>query len=277
MRKNTKNTLIVILAVLVLAAAIWGPEKLAGYTDKSTLNQITVETIEEENEGYRYTLSSNEKLCILAKCLNNQIMPESEISSKTRVDADGVEYEELTGTYAFVVNHQGPSEKEISDKEIYEICNREIEQLKGLGILPDTVKEIKASSYSAGLYSAIDVLEPRNNLSVWKVSLSTSQQNADKSNRLLDAYIDADTGKIYEFYVRTELTSWTDIDPNEIISKWSEYMGLTGMEEYEDVNPLLENTPYYKKYKFPGVEAENTIVTIGFYEGINELFLKITK
>ena len=268
---------LVLLAALVLVAAIWGPEMLAGYADKSTLNQITVETIEEENEGYRYSLSSNEKLYILAKCLNNQIMPESELSSKTSLDSEGVEYEELTGTYAFVVNYQGPSEKEITDKEIYEICNREMDQLKELGILPDTVKDVGAVSYSAGLYSAIDVLEPRNNLSVWKVSLSTSQQNADKSNRLLDAYIDADTGKIYEFYARTEIDSWTDIDPDEIILKWSEYMGLSGMEQYEDPNPLLENTPYYKKYKFPGVEGENTVVTIGFYEGINELFLKITK
>ncbi len=277
MRKILLNIFILCIALLILIAVIWGPEKLAAYKDKAALNQITVETVEEEQEGYRYTMSSNEKLYILSKCLNNQVLPESELSAMTRVDEEGVEYEELTGTYAFVVNHRGPSEKEITDKEIYEICNNEIKHLKELQILPDTVKEVKASSYSAVLYSAIDVLEPRNNLSVWKVSLSTSQQNADKSNRLLDAYIDADTGKIYEFYVRTEIDAWDAIKPDEIINQWSAYMGLSGMEEYEDVNPLLETTPYYKKYKFPGVVGENTIVTVGFYEGINELFLKITK
>lgn len=276
MRKFLIHFVLLILALLVLAVAIWGPEELSVYKDRATLNQITVEAVEDENEGYRYTMSNNEKMYILAKCLNNQILPESELSAKTD-SMDDVEYEELTGTYAFVVNHRGPSEKEITDKEIYEICNRELNQLKELGILPDTVKEIKASSYSAVLYSAIDVLEPRNNLSVWKVSLSTSQQNADKSNRLLDAYIDADTGKIYEFYVRTEIDSWNDIKPDEIIESWSDYMGLSGREEYEDVNPLLENTPYYRKYKFAGVDDEKTVVTIGFYEGINELFLKITK
>lgn len=276
MRKLMIHVLGLLFAAIVLTAAIWGPEKLSGYTDKSTLNQITVEEVEDENAGYRYTLNSNEKLYILAKCLSNQVIPESELSAKTG-SVEGMEYEELTGTYAFVVNHQGPSEKEITDKEIYEICNRQLQQLKDLEILPDTVKEVKAASYSAVLYSAIDVLEPRNNLSVWKVSLSTSQQNADKSNRLLDAYIDADTGKLYEFYVRTEMDSWEDVKPDEIIESWSEYMGLTGMEAYEDVNPLLENTPFYQKYKFTGVDEESTVVTIGFYEGINELFLKITK
>lgn len=276
MRKFLIHVAGLLFAMVVLAAAIWGPEKLSRYKDKSTLYQITVEEVEDESAGYRYTMNSNEKLYILAKCLNNQVIPESELSAKINSE-QGVEYEELTGTYAFVVNHRGPSEKEITDKEIYEICNQQLKQLKELGILPDTVKEVKAASYSAVLYSAIDVLEPRNNLSVWKVSLSTSQQNADKSNRLLDAYIDADTGKIYEFYVRTEISSWNDIKPDEMIALWSEYMGLTVWEDYEDVNPLLENTPYYEKYKFAGVDEENTVVTIGFYEGINELFLKITK
>lgn len=276
MRKIMIHLFGLLLALLVLGIAVWGPERFTNYKDKALLNSITVEAVEEENEGYRYTMSNNEKLYILAKCLNNQILPESELSAKTKVDVGGMEYEELTGTYAFVVNYQGPSGKEITDEEIYEICNREIATLKECGILSETVKEVKASAYNAVLYSAIDVLEPRNNLSVWKVSLSTSQQNADKSNRILDAYIDADTGKIYEFYVRTEQV-WGDIEPDEIMEKWSTYMGLSGQQEYEDANPLLENTPYYKKYRFPGIDEQSTVVTIGFYEGINELYLKITK
>ena len=148
--------------------------------------------------------------------------------------------------------------------------------MKELGILPETIKEVQSSSYEAVLYSAIDVPEPRNNVSVWKVSLSGSVQNSNKKNRLIDVYIDADDGKIYEFYARTEL-KWEEIDPDEMIAKWSSYMGLGNPEEYETDNPLLEITPYYKKYVFAGTGDERTIVTIGFYEGINELFLKISK
>ena len=113
-------------------------------------------------------------------------------------------------------------------------------------------------------------------MQVWKISLDTDKQNANKENRLLDAYVDADTGKIYEFYVRTQLT-WNDINPDELISKWSEYLGLGEPKEYEAVNPLSETTPYFKKYSFTGMEEGNTIVTIGFFEGINELFLKISR
>lgn len=273
MNRRKSNIFLVLLAVIVLAAAIWGPEKLAAYNDKASMNHIVSEVIGEDSEGYRYTMSNNEKLYILAQCLNSQEVAESELSAMTKVEP---EYEKLQGTYAFVVNRQGPSDKEITNKEIFEICNEQLDILKEQGILPDSVKKVRASDYSAVLYSAIDVLEPRNSLSVWKVTLATSHQNADKSNRMLDAYIDADTGKLYEFYVRTERT-WEDMDADEIVATWSSYIGLENMEAYEDANPLAENTPYFKKYRFSGIEEQNTVVTVGFYEGINELFLKISK
>lgn len=53
-------------------------------------------------------------------------------------------------------------------------------------------------------------------------------------------------------------------------------MGLSSPEPYESVNPLLETTPYFKKYVFSGMGEGKTVVTVGFYEGINELFLKIS-
>ena len=53
------------------------------------------------------------------------------------------------------------------------------------------------------------------------------------------------------------------------------YLELTGLEKYEDQNPLLETTPYFAKYTFPGEEEDSTTVTIGYYEGIRELFLKV--
>lgn len=276
MRNQKKYLLLIVIAVIVLCVSIWGPEWLVRYRDRSTLNQITAEAVEDIGEGYRYSLNSNEKLYILSKCLTNQVLPESEASTMTKVTED-VDYDSLTGNYAFVVNHQGPSDKEITDEQIYERCNTELEELQALGVLPDTVHDISADTHSAVLYSAIDVLEPRNNLSVWKISLKTGQQNANKEGCLLDAYIDADTGKIYEFYVRTIESTWETIDAGAVAESWGAYLGLSGQEAYEDDNPLLETTSDYKKYRFPGLNEGSTVVTIGFYEGINELFLKISR
>lgn len=270
------SLLLLPLAAVIVGIAVWGPEGLAEYRDNKILNNIHMQEAETGTEGYRYSLSSNEKLYILSKSLNNQILPESDQNAMTRNDSVSLDYQELTGTFAFVVNRKDSSGQEIPKTEGIKLCNQGIEDLKELGILPDSVKPLTESSYSAVMYSAIDVPEPRNNVLVWKISLDTDKQNANKENRLLDAYVDADTGKVYEFYVRTQLT-WNDIDPDEIIKKWGEYMGLGEPQEYEGVNPLSETTPNFKKYSFAGIEDGNTVVTIGFFEGINELFLKISR
>lgn len=274
MKKYILNLALLALTAIVVILSIWGPEALATYKDKGVLDQIRTQEEETGGEGYRYQLSRNEKLYILSQCLNSQSMPGTEQSSQTK-DVEAA-YQELAGTYAFVVNHNGPSGKEITDEEIYETVNTGIAALKDLGILPDAVKEVNADSYEATLYSAIDVPEPRNNVAVWKMSLSGSLQNANKENRLLDAYIDADDGKIYEFYVRSQL-KWEQIDPDALVEAWGGYMGLTAPEAYETDNPLLETTPYYKKYVFSAPGGDRTVVTVGFYEGIDELFLKISK
>ncbi len=273
--KKIINSIIIIFSLLILFLSVYGPEKLANYKDRDILDKVHAEVIEEAGEGYRYTLNPNEKLCILSRCLSSQILPETELNALRRTETEGYDYNNLDGAYAFVVNHRGPTGKEITDKEIYESCNDGLKALVEMEILPKEIKEVEALLYDAVLYSAIDVLEPRNNVSVWKVSMSNNQKNANKQNRLIDVYIDADNGKIYEFYVRTDWT-WEDIDTDFIIEKWSEYMGLGLPKLYESDNPLLETTPYFKKYIFDGMGEDKTIVTIGFYEGINELYLKIS-
>lgn len=274
MKKYILNLALLALTCVVVALSIWGPEALARYKDRGILNQIRTQEEETGGEGYRYQLSSNEKLFILSQCLNSQSVAGTELSSQTR-ETDTA-YQELTGTYAFVVNHNGPSGREITDEQIYQTANDGIATLKELGILPDDIREVQPASYQATLYSAIDVPEPRNNVAVWKLNLLGSLQNANKENRLLDAYIDADDGRIYEFYVRSPL-KWEEIDPDALVAAWASYMGLTAPEAYESDNPLLETTPYYKKYVFAGAGDDRTVVTIGFYDGINELFLKISK
>lgn len=274
MKKSSLNRALVVLTVVVVILSIWGPEVLAVYKERSILNQVQSGEEETGGEGYRYQLSSNEKLYILSQCLNSRTLPETELSAQTK--AEETSYQELTGTYAFVVNRKGPSGREITDEEIYETTNEGLSALKELGILPDSIREVQADDYEATLYSAIDVPEPRNNVAVWKVSLIGSLQNTNKENRLIDAYIDADDGKIYEFYVRTQM-DWEDVDADALMEAWSSYMGLGTPEAYETDNPLLETTPYYRKYVFSGMGDERTIVTVGLYDGIDELFLKISK
>ncbi len=272
---KVKITVFILFAVLAVTISIWGPETLARYQDRGMLNEIHAQAVESAGAGYSYKLNSNEKIYILSRCLNSQSVQESE--QNVMMHADGTDiYQDIEGSYAFIANYKNPSDMEITDEKIYETCNEAMETLKEAGVMPEAVRKIMQPSYDAILYSAIDVLEPRNNIAVWKLSLSNSQTNANKENRLIDAYIGADDGKMYEFYVRTSLL-WEEIDTDAIIEAWSKYMGLGSPQPYESDNPLLETTPYFKKYVFPGMGEERTIVTVGFYEGINELFLKISR
>ncbi len=276
MKYKIKISIFILFAVFSMALSIWGPEALARYQDKGMLNEIHTETVEEGGVGYRYKLNINEKLYILSRCLSSQTIPESEQSASAYRADTAAAYQDMDGSYAFIANYRRPSDEEITDEQIYETCNEALAILKEAGILPKEVKDVMPASYEATLYSAVDVLEPRNNIAVWKLSLSNSQKNANKENRLMDAYIGAEDGKLYEFYVRTPLL-WEEIDADAVVEGWSSYMGLGSPEPYESENPLLETTPYYKKYVFPGMGDARTIVTVGFYEGINELFLKIEK
>lgn len=271
-----KKIFFLLITVGIIMASIWVPEKLAKYHDQVTLNQIHVEPGTLAEEGYRYILNSNEKLYILSEALSSQKILDNQPNGLSRNQVLETDYNQIPGNYALVVNHRKSDEEEIKGEEVYSICNQELSRLIDFGILPAGMADVEAGAYDTVLYSAIDVLEPRNHVSVWKISLSNIQKNVRKQNRLIDAYIDADSGKIYEFYVRTEY-QWEDIDSDEIITVWRDYMGLSTPFAYETANPLLETTPHYKKYLFAGEGDRQTIVTIGFYEGINELFLRVSR
>ena len=113
-------------------------------------------------------------------------------------------------------------------------------------------------------------------LTVWRISLSDRIRGVGKENRLMDVYMDADDGKIYEVYARTEW-QWEQIDPDAIAKAWCNYLGLSKPEPDTEANPLTEATPYFRKYWIPGVGEEKTVITVGYYEGIREVFIKLSR
>ena len=38
----------------------------------------------------------------------------------------------------------------------------------------------------------------------------------------------------------------------------------------------MEATPYFRKYVVSGTSEERTVMTVGFYEGIREFFVKVS-
>ena len=61
------SMLLIPLAAVIAAVAVWGPEAIAQYRDRNILNQIHVRETETGTEGYRYSLSNNERVYIVSK------------------------------------------------------------------------------------------------------------------------------------------------------------------------------------------------------------------
>lgn len=128
MKKKQKEIIsaaFLLFAILAVALSVTGPEALAKYKDKDILEEIHAEAVEEAGEGYRYTLNANEKVYILSSCLSSQVLPESEFNALTRADTDNIDYQELEGTYAFVINHRGLREKRSRMKKFMRLAAKE--------------------------------------------------------------------------------------------------------------------------------------------------------
>ncbi len=272
MRKKLLSLFFLVLVIFTVGVSIWGPETLSEHRDRSLLGKAHLVQVEMAGEGYRYKLSREEKLFILSQALKSQEYLESSPDIGGQTDY----YQEPKGNYAFVPNHQEVWGNELSGEEIYDTCNQQLNHLKEAKILPETVQEIDPALYEAVLYSAIDVREPTNYVLVWKVGLSDALRGVSKENRLIEAYVDADDGKIYGFYARTQ-KEWEELEPDGMIKGWCRYLGLLEPEAYEESNPLAEATSFFRKYAVSGEEGEDTVVTVGFYEGIREIFIRITR
>lgn len=274
MKKMTSYIFVGILVCIVIYAAIWGPSALSGIRDSEILNNIELEAKDTYIEGYRYILSMDQKLYILSNALNNRILPQSDYfaSVKPKENLANVK----TQSYAFLSNYRDEENNTGSKEKALETLENELDTLFENGIIPYFNLQPNPQDYEIGLYTAIDVLEPQKSVSVWQIDLNSNTQISSLGSGLMSCYLDSETGKIYSLAIRTD-KGWNDYKPDEIVKSWSEYLGSSSPSAYLSDNILLENTPYYKKYYIEGIEDEKTIVTIGFFEGINEFFIKISK
>ena len=138
--KKTWNIVLLPVAVLTMMLAIFGPRLLTGYRDRNVLGRIREQEVDSAGAGYRYQLSSNEKLFILSECLNSQKRPEAE-GSKPGREEETTESSYQEGTYAFVVNY----EEETSRESFYASLNDGIALLKEVSCLPKFRKSCRSS------------------------------------------------------------------------------------------------------------------------------------
>ena len=65
MKKTAVNFLLLLFAALVMALAIWGPEAISGYRDKSVLNIRIVPESREEGCPVSWNEAAYEVFCYM--------------------------------------------------------------------------------------------------------------------------------------------------------------------------------------------------------------------
>lgn len=258
-----------ILCIATTVVSIYLPKEISDRSDYGILGKIQTQAGLFFSGGYRYSMTEDEKLYILAKALDNRSFAQSDYAAYVRSESTRRDSDQ---TYTYVANVHGAADNEIGREAVIGAINAQIAELYENNVFASI--EVNENDYNIELYSAIDILDPQSNICVWQISNNQPLQQLGKNNVLMEAYMDAQTGKLYCFSYRTA-TPPDFYKGDEIITNWCAYIGIENCEPYDNNNPLAEMTPNFKKYTIGKTDAGRTLVTIGFYEGINEVFLKI--
>ena len=260
---------IILIVCVIIAATVLVPELISRKYDRTMLGRITLEEKTNEVAGYKYNLSTDERLYILSNALSNRVLPQSDNFAATR---QGGISNIQTQSYAFQPVYRESEYNSETRAEAMLAVGTELATLSEKGIIPALGLSTNTGGYEATLFSAIDILEPQKSVNVWQISFS----GAIIQDGLVDCIIDAQTHKIYSVSIRSA-TMWEQYDTDEIIRLWAEYLGTNTPEAYTPGSPLLEDATHYQKYAIGGMDGDRTIVTIGYYDGIREFFIKIAR
>ena len=246
----------------------WGDEQILGFitTEEKTANVIW--GYQDEDEEYIITIE--EELYLLSSALNNRILPQSDYYARTRW-FDSITNPQIQ-SYAFqlVTNENFYNRQTIAQAFI--TLQAELATLSVIGILPPFSFTPDLDEYEASLYSAIDILDPHRNVLVWQIVY----RGITSKTGLMDCIMDANTGKIYSISIRVN-RAWEDYDTDVIVTLWAEYIGSGAPEPYVPDSPRKEDATYYEKYFFSDTAGNKTIITLGYYEPVQEFFIKIAR
>ncbi|MCL1807074.1 MAG: hypothetical protein FWG31_05165 [Oscillospiraceae bacterium] len=268
MKKTLSYLLVIVPAAIIILLASVGPSVLTGLNDQNALDRVETQPVVGLAEGFRYSLNPNERLYILSMALQNRAIPQTDFAALIR----GRTAESLS-SYVYTENRSGPSFGELTLEEAQKACGAALSELTATGAIPECLYEL--DNCETRLYTAVELSDPQKNISVWQITTAYGNPMTAARGALLEAWLDAEDGTLYAFALRTE-TPPEAFDPDAVIRAWCGITGLTGAEPLTEDNPLLETTPHYRKYVIEGAEHERTVVTVGYYEGINEIILRIT-
>jgi hypothetical protein len=281
MIKFLKYVAALLLVIVVIAFSIFMPATLARYYDNSMFGVVYKDSTVISPESFQYsTLSERERLNIVSMALGNRNIMQSDYAASIREKATRSGRDDTVMTFAYVENTRGPSADELNAEQAIEACKVELTEIIrscfDLNANFD-VTELNLNPCSEKLYSAVYMLEPQKNVPVWQIEYSSAIPPTFNDRLpfvLMEAYVDAETGKLYGFAFRLEQADTEDFEPDALAKAWLDRLSIASFEDITDDKLFTENASLYKKFAIDGMDSAKTVFTVGFYEGVNEFFVR---
>ncbi len=278
---NKKYAVVLLLVTLVIALSIFMPARLARFRDNSMMGVVHRENNAISPESFQYSsLSEQERLYIVSMALGNRNILQSDYAASLREKAIRSGRGDTVMSFAYVKNNRGAYADELDVNQAAEACKTELAEIIGAcaGLKEiRNVQDLILNPCSGQLYSAVYMLDPQKNVPVWQIEYSTAVPPVSDDNlpfALMEAYVDAETGKLYGFAFRLKQLEGDNFEPDALAKAWLDRLGITNFEDITEDNPFTENASRYNKFATDGMDSTKTVFTVGFYEGVNEVFVR---
>jgi hypothetical protein len=278
---NKKYAAVLLLVMAVLILSILMPAQLARFFDNTMLGVVHEESTPISLESFQYSsLSDRERLYIVSMALGNRNILQSDYAASIRDKAIRSERDDSVMSFTYVENNRGSSADELDAKQAMEACKTELIEI--ISASPDLKENIDVIDWNlnpckAQLYSAVYMLDPQKNVPVWQIEYSSAVPPTSNDNlpfALMEAYVDAETGKLYGFAIRPKQVDAQNFEPDALAKAWLGRLGITSFEDITDDNPFTEDASMYKKFATDGMDSGKTVFTVGVYEGVKEVFVR---
>jgi hypothetical protein len=200
MNQKLKYTGTALAGVAVIAAVILFPVLISHLQDGRILDITHLSVAEGTSLGYRHELSVAERLELLRRSQNGEVMQRYEYRSSSYMEKE----------HAAV------------------LAKEQIEELKKQGILPAFTIDFDKAEANVQLFSYIDLNAPSLNVSLWQVEFYFNDNNG-----YIQVTVDTKMNKIYDFQMAGQKVDGS-FDLQQAAEAWGDYLGMPSLVKAED-------------------------------------------
>ena len=195
MTKKEKLTYIAAGVIFcgIIAFTVLIPKCFSWYYDAVAVGTVHLE--KTDVKAGNAPLNADEKLHLISNALNNRILPQSDHFAAIRWQDI---FNNKTQSYAFQPIYRDSEYNSETRAKALDALQMQLALLNEKGILPKLEFIPNQNDYEASLFSAIDILNPEKNVTVWQINSS----GGSTRNGLVDCLMDAETQKIYSVSIR---------------------------------------------------------------------------